>query len=82
MSIRLDDMIQKENNIRLTMQSVDYRLAKLEELVLQNIETVSRLQSFTPVQVCTLTPVQIHNPSQMSPSSPWIRLTRNLLYKT
>ena len=51
MSIRLDDMIQKENNIRLTMQSVDYRLAKLEELVLHNMDIVSRLVGSPPGQV-------------------------------
>ena len=44
MSLRLDDINQKENSVRLSMQTVDYRLAKLEDLVLQSLTGLEKLQ--------------------------------------
>ena len=44
MSLRMDDMNQKENAMKLSLQTVDYRLAKLEEVALQTAESLFLLQ--------------------------------------
>jgi len=38
MSLRLDDVNQKENLMLLSMQSLDHRVASLEDLARQNTE--------------------------------------------
>ena len=43
MNMRLDDINQKENSMRLSLQTVDYRLAKLEEVTLQTAESLHNL---------------------------------------
>ncbi len=44
MSLRMDDINQKENAMKLSMQTVDFRLAKLEEIVLQTAESLFTVQ--------------------------------------
>lgn len=44
MSLRMDDIVQKENSMKLTMQTIDFRLAKLEEISLQTAETLCLLE--------------------------------------
>ena len=44
MSLRMDDMNQKGNSMKLSLQTVDYRLAKLEEVALQTAESLFLLQ--------------------------------------
>ncbi|XP_050403200.2 transient receptor potential cation channel subfamily M member 3 isoform X3 [Patella vulgata] len=44
MALKVDDMNQKENTIKLSLQTVDYRLTKLEEIALQTSETLNLLQ--------------------------------------
>lgn len=44
MSLRLDDINQKENSIRLSLQTVDYRMMKLEEMSLQMMESMTVTQ--------------------------------------
>ena len=44
MSLRLDDINQKENSIKLSLQTVDYRLAKLEDLALQTADALYSIQ--------------------------------------
>ena len=46
MSLRMDDMNLKENSIKMSLQTVDYRLAKLEELALQTAESLNSIQEF------------------------------------
>ena len=45
MSLRLDDINQKENTVRLSMQTVEYRLAKLEEYVLHSLAGIDKLKA-------------------------------------
>ena len=42
MSLRLDDFNQKENMMRLSLQTVDY---KLEEFVLQTMNKLSKIEN-------------------------------------
>ena len=46
MALRIDDMNQKENAIKLSLQTVDYRLAKLEEITLQTAESLHTIQKY------------------------------------
>ena len=43
-SLRMDDINQKENAMKLSMQTVDFRLAKLEEAALQTAESLFSIQ--------------------------------------
>ncbi|XP_046332894.2 transient receptor potential cation channel subfamily M member 3-like isoform X4 [Haliotis rufescens] len=45
MSMRVDDMNQKENTIKLSLQTVDYRLGRLEEIAHQTAEALNYIQS-------------------------------------
>ena len=52
MSLRLDDINQKENATRLSLQTLDYRMAKLEDLTLQGLDSISNLhQTLLNIQV-------------------------------
>ena len=44
--MRMDDVNQKENSIKLSLQTMDYRMSKLEELSIQNGETLNMLRVF------------------------------------
>ena len=44
MQVRFDDMTQKENSMRLSLQTVDYRLAKLEEISIQSMNALYTMQ--------------------------------------
>ena len=44
MSLRMDDVNQKENATKLSLQTIDYRLAKLEEMALTTAESLFTLQ--------------------------------------
>ena len=50
MSLRLDDINQKENAMKLSLTTIDYRLAKMEEMALQTAENLYMLQSLVAVQ--------------------------------
>ena len=52
MSLRMDDINQKENAMKLSMQTVDFRLAKLEEVVLQTAESLFSVQQVQVVSGC------------------------------
>ena len=58
MSLRMDDINQKENAMKLSMQTVDFRLAKLEEMALQTSECLFSMQQVCDVFLfCSLMPV-------------------------
>ncbi|CAD5113778.1 DgyrCDS2946 [Dimorphilus gyrociliatus] len=42
-ALKVDDMNTKENSMMLSLQTVDFRLAKLEEITLQTAETIAFL---------------------------------------
>ncbi|XP_041371939.1 transient receptor potential cation channel subfamily M member 3-like isoform X2 [Gigantopelta aegis] len=44
MSMRVDDINQKENTIKLSLQTVDYRLGRLEEIAMLTQESVYNIQ--------------------------------------
>lgn len=46
MTMRMDDVNTKENSIKLSLQTVDYRLSKLEDLAVQQTDMLSILQNF------------------------------------
>ncbi|KAL3865684.1 hypothetical protein ACJMK2_043048, partial [Sinanodonta woodiana] len=46
MVMKVDDVNQKENSIKLSLQTVDYRLSKLEEIAIQNAEMLNMMQAF------------------------------------
>ncbi|KAL5005502.1 hypothetical protein ScPMuIL_018958 [Solemya velum] len=46
MTMRMDDVNTKENSIKLSLQTVDYRLSKLEDLASQTTDMLSILQNF------------------------------------
>lgn len=46
MTMRMDDMNQKENCIKLSLQGMDYRLSKLEEVAIQTSSTLSLVYEF------------------------------------
>ncbi|KAK3097474.1 hypothetical protein FSP39_009961, partial [Pinctada imbricata] len=43
-TMRMDDVNQKENSIKLSLQTMDYRMSKLEDLMIQNSETLNMLE--------------------------------------
>ncbi len=43
-SLRMDDINQKENAMKLSMQTIDYRLAKLEDIAIKTAESLFTLQ--------------------------------------
>lgn len=45
MTMRMDDINQKENSIKLSLQTMDYRMSKLEDVALQTNDTC---QSYGP----------------------------------
>ena len=67
--MRLDDINQKENSIKLTLQTVDYRLLKLEELQLETVETLGAIQHYLALQ----TPPMVSGP--VTPSIYWSCIT-------
>ncbi len=40
----MDDINQKENAMKLSMQTIDYRLAKLEDIAIKTAESLFALQ--------------------------------------
>ena len=42
----MDDMNQKENFMRLNMQTIDHRMTMLEEIAVQNSDTLGHIRSF------------------------------------
>lgn len=46
MSLRMDDMNQKENFLRLSMQTIDHRMTMLEELAVQNTDLLGHIRTF------------------------------------
>lgn len=44
MTLRMDDMNQKENTVKLSIQSLDFRMSFLEELAIQNIDILSQIK--------------------------------------
>ena len=44
MSMRVDDINQKENTIKMSLQTVDFRLGRLEEIALQTQESLYHIQ--------------------------------------
>lgn len=46
MTMRMDDVNQKENSIKLSLQTVDYRLTKLEELSLQSTDLLNVMKVY------------------------------------
>ncbi|XP_074651257.1 transient receptor potential cation channel subfamily M member 3-like [Tubulanus polymorphus] len=50
MSLRLDDMNQRGNSLKLSLQTVDYRLAKLEDLLLQTADSLQSIHQFMAEQ--------------------------------
>ncbi|KAJ8304156.1 hypothetical protein KUTeg_017739 [Tegillarca granosa] len=46
MTMRMDDVNQKENSIKLSLQTVDYRLTKLEELTTQSTDLLNVMKVY------------------------------------
>ncbi|XP_070203392.1 transient receptor potential cation channel subfamily M member 3-like [Littorina saxatilis] len=46
MSLRLEDVNTKESSLRLSIQTIDYRLGRLEEIAANTNETLTLLRSF------------------------------------
>ncbi|XP_048733275.2 transient receptor potential cation channel subfamily M member 1-like isoform X2 [Ostrea edulis] len=46
MTMRMDDINQKENSIKLSLQTVDYRMSKLEEVAMQTNNTLGLLRTY------------------------------------
>lgn len=44
MTVRMDDMNQKENAIKLSLQTIDYRMSIVEDLAVQNIDVLNQLR--------------------------------------
>lgn len=45
MALRMDDVNQKENSIKLSLQTVDYRLSKLEDISVQSADTLNAMRN-------------------------------------
>ncbi|XP_052279179.1 transient receptor potential cation channel subfamily M member 3-like isoform X3 [Dreissena polymorpha] len=45
MTLRMDDINQKENFMMLSLQTIDQRMSALEELAVQNVEVLGQLRS-------------------------------------
>ena len=50
MALRMDDINQKVNAIKLSLQTVDYRLGKQDEIALQTAETLAHIQQISNIQ--------------------------------
>ncbi|VDI37874.1 transient receptor potential cation channel subfamily M member 3 [Mytilus galloprovincialis] len=46
MAMRMDDFTQKENTIKLSLQTVDYRLSKLEDLCIHTSEMTQQIRNY------------------------------------
>ena len=46
MALRMDDFTQKENSIKLSLQTVDYRLSTLEDLCVHTSEMTSQIRNY------------------------------------
>ncbi|XP_013397522.1 transient receptor potential cation channel subfamily M member 1-like isoform X2 [Lingula anatina] len=44
MALRLDDLNQKESAVKLSIQAVDFRMAKMEEMLLETAQNLANLQ--------------------------------------
>ncbi|KAL4227851.1 Transient receptor putative cation channel subfamily M member 7 [Mactra antiquata] len=44
MTLRMDDMNQKENSVKLSMQTLDYKMSVLEEIAIQNVEALTQIK--------------------------------------
>ncbi|XP_061172975.1 transient receptor potential cation channel subfamily M member 3-like isoform X2 [Saccostrea echinata] len=73
MAMRMDDVNQKENSIKLSLQTVDYRMSKLEEVALQTNETLALLKNYLSRNVRHFSGgsvgSQVHEPSLVSQDS-------------
>ncbi|XP_062571913.1 transient receptor potential cation channel subfamily M member 3-like [Saccostrea cucullata] len=73
MAMRMDDVNQKENSIKLSLQTVDYRMSKLEEVALQTNETLALLKNYLSRNVRHFSggsvESQVHEPSLVSQDS-------------
>jgi hypothetical protein len=58
MSLRLEDINTKESSMRLSMQAIDYRLVRLEEIASTTNETLTLLRTMlarqTPPPTCAV----------------------------
>lgn len=73
MTMRMDDINQKENSIKLSLQTMDYRMSKLEEVALQTNDTLSVLRTYIARSVRHFSGAslgsQVHEPSLESQDS-------------
>lgn len=46
MNLRMDDMNQKENFLRLSLQTIDHRMTMLEEMALQNMDLLGQIRGY------------------------------------
>jgi len=60
MSLRLDDVNQKENQMLLSMQSLDHRVASLEDLARQNTEVHTHRGETSLYIKLNLKPFELH----------------------
>ena len=68
MALRMDDINQKVNAVKLSLQTVDYRLGKQDEIALQTAETLAHIQQLTTLQQLQ-TQLQLQALAQRQPSS-------------
>lgn len=73
MTMRMDDINQKENSIKLSLQTMDYRMSKLEDVALQTNDTLSVLRTYMARSVRHFSGAsfgsQVHEPSLESQDS-------------
>ncbi|XP_052700936.1 transient receptor potential cation channel subfamily M member 1-like isoform X2 [Crassostrea angulata] len=73
MTMRMDDINQKENSIKLSLQTMDYRMSKLEDVALQTNDTLSVLRTYMARSVRHFSGAsfgsQMHEPSLESQDS-------------
>nr|XP_022329694.1 transient receptor potential cation channel subfamily M member 1-like isoform X4 [Crassostrea virginica] len=73
MTMRMDDINQKENSIKLSLQTMDYRMSKLEDVAMQTNDTLTMLRTYISRSVRHFSGAsfgsQIHEPSLESQDS-------------
>ena len=66
--VRMEDVSLKENSIKLSLQTLDHRLAKLEEITLQNAESLYTLNRFLATLVPPSSAQLMHHSVDSAPA--------------
>ena len=66
--VRMEDVSLKENSIKLSLQTLDHRLAKLEEITLQNADSLYTLNRFLATLVPPSSAQLMHHSVDSTPA--------------